>query len=289
MQHYEVVKFLGYGGQGEVYAGCDTRDGKTVCIKFQLPRIDESASHYGDLIRGFVQEAARARFLSGTSWIPRVVDSGWYRDRYCIVMEYVDGILLFDAMIGARPLKDRATVASIIGQLCEALREVHEHGMVHRDVKPENVMLQPDGQLRLLDLGMAVAAGEPTMEPCGTPGFRSPEQGEAQATGVTPLSDVFSLGCMLLEMTIMHLPYEAGRERPGPDSPVLPPKELRLIPGEFRPLAMAMVHRDTAYRPSIREVFDTVRPYLPSVGSRPPVKPLTPDPTEYYRHHAPAL
>ncbi|MEV0279269.1 serine/threonine-protein kinase [Streptomyces sp. NPDC050610] len=289
LERYEVLEALGSGAQGEVFAGLDIRTGDTVTIKFNRRRTFETPSTYGEMARDLVSEADSAKLLSGISRIPTILGRGWHRNQYCIVMEFVDGVLLEDAVLEARPLKDHATVAAIIGQLCEILHKVHSQDLVHRDVKPANIMLAPDGRLWLLDLGFAIKAGDATDRPCGTNGYAPPEQHVPREQGVTPRADVFPLGCMLLEMTIMHLPYADTDERFDTDSLVIPPAMFRLVPSAFRPLALRMVHREPAQRPDVSEVFDCLRPLLPTVGSKPPAKPLCPDPTEYYRRHAPAL
>ncbi|MER5766617.1 serine/threonine-protein kinase [Streptomyces sp. NPDC001985] len=288
LNRYEVLEEVGSGGQGDLYAGFDRETGEKVAIKFQKPRAFESESWYREIGKDFVQEATWGDRLSGVRGIPRILDHGHHGNRYCIVMEFAEGRLLDDVIADARPLKHLPSVASVIGQLCEILSGVHRRGLVHRDVKPENVILGPDGQVWLLDLGLAVGAGVRVEYAGGTIGYAPPEQLDASDRGLTARSDVFALGCLLLEMTIMRLPY-AGRERPEPGCPVLPAEDIELIPGEFRSLALRMVDTVAENRPTVSEVRDELRPFLPVPGSPPPAKPLTPDPTEYYRCPPPAV
>ncbi|MFH8591393.1 hypothetical protein [Streptomyces rimosus] len=105
-------------------------------------------------------------------------------------------------------------------------------------------------------------------------------------------ADIFALGRMTLEMTVMRLPYAGSEGRPalGRSVPILPPDRLAALPVEFAPLALRMVEREAAHHPAhVREVFAARRPYVPAPGSRRPLKPLRPDPTEYYRTHPPTL
>ncbi|MEU7226769.1 serine/threonine-protein kinase [Streptomyces chrestomyceticus] len=286
---YEVLERRASGTQGELFVGCDIENGNKVAIKLQPPNIFESTDDYAELSAELAQEAANGKRLLGVRGIPEVLGTGYHRNRYCIVMEFVDGVLLGDIVADVRPLKDTATTAAIICQLCQILHEVHRRRLVHRDVKPENIMLAPDGRLWLLDFGFAVEPGVPTPWGSGTAGYAPPEQHDANKDGVTPRADIYALGCILLKMTVMHLPYAGADGRPTPEYPVLPPNVLPLVPAPFRSLALRMVDRRPENRPDAREVFSTLRPLLLTVGTHPPAKPLDPDPTEPYLHGVPSI
>lgn len=287
-RRYELLEQVGSGGQGELFAGRDLKTGRKVAVKLQRARTFESDGLYGEIADELAAEGETTASLAGIRGIPRLIGNGLYQNRHCIILEFIDGTVLYDAMISARPIR-LPTAAAIIGQLCEILHMVHARGLVHRDVKPENVILEPDGRVWLIDLGFAIPPGVPTDRGRGTPGYAPPEQFEANASGVTERSDVFALGCMLLEMTVMRLPYAGMAERPQPDCPVLPPDRLALVPQEIRPLTLRMVKRAPENRPHVREVFDHLRRFLPAPDSKSPAKPLRPDPTEYYRTHRPTL
>ncbi|MFI0976533.1 protein kinase [Streptomyces sp. NPDC021093] len=205
-------------------------------------------------------------------------------------MEFVEGRQLHDVLSDALPIRYPEAIASIIGQLCEILREVHDRNLVHCDLKPENVIVQPDGRLRLIDMGLAITAGQKTCDSRGTRGWASPEQSDACTPGLTRQADIFGLGCMLIEMTVMRLPYGGLEELAEPGGPVLPPEKLAALPPEFASLALSMVRWNAEERPAdVREVFEQLRPHLPALGSRWSSKRLRPDPTEYYRTHEPRL
>ncbi|MCM3810761.1 serine/threonine protein kinase [Streptomyces sp. DR7-3] len=289
-KRYEVLDMVGDGGQGDLFLGRDRRSGKRVALKLQKARDLGPESDFSWAGRKLLEEGSRMTMLTGIQAIPEVIATGTHRGRRCLVMEFVEGRQLQNALLAARPVKNPGTVASIIGQLCEILREVHDRNLVHCDLKPENVIVQPDGRLRLIDMGHAIMADEATSHERGTRGWASPEQSDACPSGLTRRADIYGLGCILLEMTVMRLPYGGLEERAQPGGPVLPPDKLAMLPPEFASLALWMVRWDEKERPSdVREVFDQLRAYLPRLGSRRPSKRLRPDPTEYYRTHPPRL
>ncbi|MFF9000350.1 serine/threonine protein kinase [Streptomyces achromogenes] len=292
---YELLEEIGSGGQGELYRARDTMTGRQVAVKLQKARLFERETSYLGLGEDFEAEADATRRLTGIRGIPRVFDfdkGGRGRsggERRCIVLQLIEGAVLYDAMLRARPLRV-PTVAAVIGQLCETLHQVHGRQLVHRDIKPENVILDGDGRVWLIDMGFARYQGEKTDRGEGTPGYVPPDEYDGCPHGVTHQTDVFALGCMILEMTVLRLPYAGMAERPAPDCPVLPPSHLRRVPRELRDLALSMVDRVPANRPrDVQEVFDHLRRFLPTPGSKPSAKPLDPDPTEYYRTHKPGL
>jgi serine/threonine-protein kinase len=288
---YEVMEQVGDGGQADLYAGCERSSGRKVALKIQKERGFEPSQYFKEVAQGFEKEGGRTQTLAGVRGIPEVFAIGYYRERRCIALEFIEGKLLFDSTASARPVKDLGTIASVAGQLCEILDGVHRLNIVHRDLKPENVMVEPDGRIRLLDLGMAISANEDTEEGCGTIGYVPPEQLDRNTAGVTGRADIFALGCILLEMTVMQLPY--GGTRTGllqEGFPVLPPDRLADLPPALGPLMLRMVERLPERRPAdVREVFAALRPHLPVPGSARPRKPLRPDPTEYYRTNPPRL
>ncbi|RPK56831.1 Serine/threonine-protein kinase StkP [Streptomyces sp. ADI96-02] len=288
---YEVLSLVGEGGQGDLYVAYDERTGERVAVKTQKARTVETSSAHWSAGERLAQEGDRMLKLTGIEEIPEIIASGTYRNRRCLVMEYIDGRQLRDAMAEAKPVRDAETVASVIGQLCEILHKVHEKELVHGDLKPENVIVEPDGRLRLIDMGHAVRESVRTEWASGTFGYSAPEQWVGNQKGLTGRADIFALGCVLLEMTVMRLPYGGMEERVTRHHPVLPPDRLEAIPPEFRDLALHMVRWDPEDRPAdVREVFEHIRAYLPTTGSRRrPSKRLDPDATEYYRTRPPRL
>ncbi|MFJ5122734.1 serine/threonine protein kinase [Kitasatospora sp. NPDC088548] len=286
--HYEVLDHIGHGAQADLHLGRDRETGEWVAVKVQREREFESTRTFASLARTISREGrAYQRLISaGSCGTLRLFGAGDYRGHRCIVLEYVDGDLMWDVMNEDRPIREEQTVASIIGQLCETLHDMHDRGFVHRDVKPENIMMEPDGRVRLLDLGLTIGVGKRTPRGCGTIGYAPPEQLDPAPNGVSARADIFALGCLLLEMTVITLPYDGCREGMTCEHPiVLPPHKLDLLPPAFAELALSMVELAPERRPgSVREVYDGLRHLLPRVGGRPPLKPLkAADPTEYYR------
>ena len=232
LDRYEVGRLLGAGGMAEVYEGRDRLLARRVAIKVPLSQ----HAHDPDFAHRFRREAQAAASLSHPG-VVAVYDTGSENGTHFIVMEYVDGRTLKDVIRAEAPLyPDRA--AEISADVCSALAAAHARGMVHRDVKPANIMLMPDGRVKLMDLGIArVAAGETltqTAAMLGTAQYLSPEQ--AQGQEVDYRSDLYSLGCCLYEMLTGTVPFRGAtpvaiayrhvREDPAPPrllNPDIPP------------------------------------------------------------------
>lgn len=210
LAHYEITSHLGTGGMGEVYQASDAKLGRNVAIKL-LP---EAFMHDADRAIRFEREA---RVLASLNH-PRIAaiygieESG---TRKFLVMELVAGQTLADRIArGPLPMDEALKVA---GQIAEALEAAHEKGVIHRDLKPSNIKLTQDGQVKVLDFGLAKAitsdaadtglSNSPTMISAGvtnagiilgTAAYMSPEQ--ARGLSVDARSDIFAFGCVLYEM-----------------------------------------------------------------------------------------
>jgi eukaryotic-like serine/threonine-protein kinase len=232
LDRYEVGRLLGAGGMAEVFEGRDRLLARRVAIKVPLSQ----HAHDPDFAQRFRREAQAAASLSHPG-VVAVYDTGSENGTHFIVMEYVDGRTLKDVIRAEAPLyPDRA--AEITADVCAALGAAHARGLVHRDVKPANIMLMPDGRVKLMDLGIArAAAGETltqTAAMLGTAQYLSPEQ--AQGQEVDFRSDLYSLGCCLYEMLTGTVPFRGAtpvaiayrhvREDPAPPrllNPDVPP------------------------------------------------------------------
>ncbi|HEX8070980.1 MAG TPA: protein kinase [Pyrinomonadaceae bacterium] len=207
--HYEIVRPVGAGGMGEVYLAQDTRLNRRVAIKF-LPSdsaADEQAN--GRLLR----EAQAAAALEHPH-ICAVHEIGEAGGRQFIVMQYVEGETLGDRLKRAPvPLKDALDVAA---QVADALAEAHAHGIMHRDIKPANIIVNPRGQVKVFDFGLAkrivVDSEDKTQKRLsqsgvimGTVAYMSPEQARGQQ--VDARTDVWSLGVVLYEMVAGSNPF----------------------------------------------------------------------------------
>ncbi len=208
--HYKLLKKIGEGGQGEVYQAEDTRLRRIVAIKILPAELvaDEKTR------KRFLREAQLASALDHPN-ICTVYEINEDRGLHFIVMQYLEGKRL-KQMVRGRPL-DMESTLSIAVQLADALAAAHERGVIHRDVKATNVIVNERGQAKILDFGLAKATAknigdESVMEltqagvPFGTAGYMSPEQ--ARGGTIDARSDVFSLGIVIYEMAAGRLPFQ---------------------------------------------------------------------------------
>jgi serine/threonine-protein kinase len=190
---YRIVSFLGRGAMGEVYRADDLRVGHPVALKLlAVPGPGEK-----ELLRRFVVEVRLTRHIAHPN-VCRVYDIGEAEGWHYLSMEYVDGETLGSLLrrIGRMP-PEKAT--DIARQLCAGLAAAHDVGVLHRDIKPSNIMIDGRGRVRLMDFGLAVAAGEAlTGEIAGTPAYMSPEQ--LVGDRVNEQSDLYALGLIFYEL-----------------------------------------------------------------------------------------
>lgn len=219
---YRIVERIGIGGMAEVYRAQDTVLGRIVAVKVMLPQYAADA----EFTRRFRQEAASAANLQ-SPYIVNVYDWGQDEGTYYIVMEYVRGGDLKTA-IRERGRINQRKVAEIASQSCQALSVAHGQDIVHRDVKPQNIMVQPDGNVKVMDFGIARAKNSvktQTSSVLGTAHYISPEQ--AQGKDLTAASDIYSLGVCMYEAITGELPFD------GPDAVSVAMKQVNEKP---RPL-----------------------------------------------------
>jgi serine/threonine-protein kinase len=205
---YELGGVLGRGGMADVRIGRDLRLGRTVAIKQLRPDLASDESFQAR----FRREAQSAAALNHPA-IVAVYDTGEATDSHgnhipYIVMEYVDGQTLRDILRdGRKILPERAL--SIVGDVLSALDYSHRQGIIHRDIKPANVMLTPDGQVKVMDFGIARAIADAsvtqTAAVIGTAQYLSPEQ--ARGETVDARSDIYSTGCLLYELLTGRPPF----------------------------------------------------------------------------------
>lgn len=200
---YMVNRLLGAGGMGEVYLAQDSRLQRPVALKLLAGWLEGNP----DLIQRFFQEALAASALNHPN-IPVVYETGVVAGRHFIASEFVDGTTLTERLReGPLPWREALQIAMQVG---EALHAAHATGIIHRDIKPGNILLGADGRARLVDFGIAKVAGRQVrLEKSvsketrfgivlGTPGYMAPEQ--AQGLRVDPRSDLWSLAAVLHEM-----------------------------------------------------------------------------------------
>ena len=225
---YQIIDELGAGGMGRVYKVHDTELDAQVVLKVLLPEVAAEP----ETISRFRNELKLSRDISHKN-VCRMFDLNISSGSYYITMEYMDGESLKTIIQMTKKLSV-ATAISMTKQICEGLGEAHRHGVVHRDLKPGNVMIDRDGHAKILDFGLARSIESKGITATGiiigTPEYMSPEQ--VLEKTVDRRSDIYSLGVLLYEMLTGQLPFDG-------DSPVrvalkhvkekpIEPKEINL-------------------------------------------------------------
>ena len=216
---YKLIERVGLGGMAEVYRAEDSVLGRTVAVKVMLPQYAADPT----FTKRFRQEAASAANLQ-SPYIVSIYDWGLDGETYYIVMEFLRGTDLKTA-IKERGAINQRKAAEIGSQVAQALSVAHAGGIIHRDIKPQNIMIQPDGNIKVMDFGIARAgdAGlSQTATVLGTAHYVSPEQ--AQGKELTGASDIYSLGVVLYEATTGKLPFD------GQDAVSVAVKQVNEIP-----------------------------------------------------------
>jgi hypothetical protein len=246
---YRIVSLLGRGGMGEVYRAEDLRLNQAVALKFLPAAMSEDQTAR----ERFYQEVRLAREISHAN-VCRVFDIGELDGRLFLTMEYVDGEDLGSLLrrIGQFP---QAKGLDIARQMCAGLAAAHDHGVLHRDLKPGNIMLDGRGRVRITDFGLAMLSENMGAEEvtAGTPAYMAPEQ--LAGVEVTKRSDVYSLGLVLYEIFTGKKAYEAAslgellrlRESSSPSS-------ISALVKDIDPLTERVIQRclerDPAKRPA---------------------------------------
>lgn len=220
---YEITERVGLGGMAEVYRANDKVLGRMVAVKVMLPQYAADPT----FTQRFRQEAASAAKLQ-SPYIVSIYDWGLDGETYYIVMEFLRGTDLKTA-IKERGFINQRKAAEIGSQVAQALSVAHSANIIHRDIKPQNIMIQPDGNIKVMDFGIARAgdAGlSQTATVLGTAHYVSPEQ--AQGKDLGPASDIYSLGVVLYEATTGKLPFD------GQDAVSVAVKQVKEIPAPPR-------------------------------------------------------
>ncbi|MGB2769728.1 MAG: protein kinase [Candidatus Zixiibacteriota bacterium] len=207
VSHYRVVRKLGEGGMGEVYLAEDTKLDRQVALKFLS---EQFASDQNFKVR-FKREAQAAAALNHPNIIT-IHEVAEYEDRPFIAMEFVEGESLKE--LTARKDLSVQKVIDLGIQISQGLAKAHQAGIIHRDVKPQNILIDKDGRARICDFGLAKLRREVmltrTGTTVGTVAYMSPEQGQGKE--VDQRSDIFSLGVVLYEMVTGQLPFKGEHE-----------------------------------------------------------------------------
>jgi serine/threonine-protein kinase len=233
---YKVVRKLGAGGMANVYLAEDQELGRRVAIK----NLNDRHANDEQFVERFRREAKNAAALSHPN-IVSIYDRGEAEGTYYIAMEYLDGRSLKELILTRGPAPLNVTI-EYVRQILSALRFAHRHGIVHRDIKPHNVLVDAEGRVKVTDFGIARAGTSQMTEAgsiVGTAQYLSPEQ--ARGTAVDQRSDLYSLGIVLYELLTGTLPFNGDTpveiamkhlsQTPEPPSHLRPelPRDLDLV------------------------------------------------------------
>ncbi|MEV8312750.1 protein kinase [Streptomyces sp. NPDC059900] len=305
---YELIEEIESGGMGTVWRGYDAVLDREIAVKLIRPDVVASPAQAAEFARRFEREA-RVTARIGHHGVPQVfdavLDEASY-DRLYLVMEYVRGIplrrvLTETAEDGAAARLPVSWAASIAAQVCTVLSYAHAIPVVHRDLKPDNVLIAADGTVKVLDFGIAkllrtdVTRLTATGSRIGTSRYMSPEQ--IDCARITPLSDLYALGCVLHELLAGEPVFSGNSEyqllQQHMDEPPKPLRTLRPeVPEDLEALALDLLAKVPEQRPAdAYAVYERLSPHLPQPGSAAEPVVLThdgspseaPDPTVVYR------
>jgi eukaryotic-like serine/threonine-protein kinase len=270
---YTLVELLGHGGMAKVYLARDNSLDREVALKV----LREQYADDEEFVERFRREAMSAAALNHPG-IVQVYDRGRFEHgTYYIAMEYVPGGTLKERIKGEGNLAPREA-AEIASRVADALAVAHNRGIVHRDIKSQNVLLTASGEAKVSDFGIARAASSKTMTQTntvlGTLAYMSPEQVRGERVG--PASDLYSLGVVLYEMLTGELPYQdddpIATAMKHLDEPPRKPREMNsAVPEELDALVVKLLAKDPEDRyasaASLSEGLRRVRDGLPPLAA----------------------
>ena len=248
VERYEIIEELGKGGMGRVYRVLDTKINEEVALKLIKPEIADSRT-----IERFGNELKIARKISHKN-VCRMYHLSEESGTHYITMEYVPGETL-KGMIRMTKQLSVGTAVNIAKQICEGLEEAHRLGVVHRDLKPQNIMIDKQGNARIMDFGIARSLeSEGTTQPgvmIGTPEYMSPEQTEFREVDLR--SDIYSLGIILFEMLTGRVPFEGETPisvamKHKSEKPPNPAKFNPQIPEDLSQIILTCLEKDREKR-----------------------------------------
>src|SRR5438105_5939992 len=252
---YKVVGRLGTGGMADVFLAEDQQLGRKLALKLLHRRFAED--------EGFVERFRREAQAAAGLQHPNVVgvyDRGAYDGTYYIAMEYLPGRTLKQLIREDAPL-DPVRAIDITIQILKAARFAHHHGVIHRDLKPHNVIIDDSGHVKVTDFGIARAGASDMTETgsiLGTAQYLSPEQ--AQGHAVSSTSDLYSIGVVLYEMLTARVPFDAEQAvtiaiKHVSEAPAAPTAVNPRVPPELEQVVMWALNKSPAGRPANAEQF----------------------------------
>ena len=262
--NYQLLEEIARGGMGIVFRAHDTRLQRTVALKMILDRNLASA----EAVQRFYAEAEMAAGLDHPGIVP-VYDVGVHEGHHYYAMGFIEGPTLAEKL--KRHAYSAHEAARLVIDLARAVAYAHRHGVVHRDLKPGNILLDADGQARITDFGLAKRTDRPshlTMEGqvLGTPGYMAPEQAKGAAQQSGPAADIYALGAILYHLLTGHPPFRSSLDalvQVLEQDPV-PPRVLnRRIPRDLDVICMKCLAKSPADRfQSADELADDLQRFL---------------------------
>lgn len=299
-ERYRLVEQIGVGGMAIVYRAIDQRTGHNVAVKVLRPEFNQDA----EFVSRFQREAEAASKMTHHN-IVNLLDVGMDGDNRYLVMEYVQGKTLKE-LIKEKGRLSPQVAAQITIRILSALQHAHQNGIIHRDIKPQNILVHADGHIKVSDFGIARMANSSTLTKgdsvMGSVHYFSPEQASGQVAGVT--SDLYSVGVVMYEMLTGHVPFDGDspvavamqhlHARPAPIENFAPDS-----PPAINHVCMMAMEKNPKYRyQSALEMAAELRMALegraekmqPRVVDKPIVPPAAPVPSpkaeDTGRHHA---
>ena len=242
---YRLLRLIGQGGNGFVHEALDLVLNRTVAVKLLSQSTGDSLNELED----FLREARTAAILNHPN-IVTIHDTGQSDQKYFIVMEYVNGESLKGFLEARTALLQLSQILNLAKQACLGLDYAHRKGILHRDIKPGNLLVDREGIVKITDFGLARFSTETTRESIvkGTPFYMSPEQ--IQGLNTDPRSDIYALGCTLYRMVAKTPPFTQGNilqqhlsSQPAPPSTLNPE-----IPGALDRLILKCLEKDRDQR-----------------------------------------
>ncbi len=246
---YLIIENLGQGGMGKVYKAIDKKINENIAIKLLRPEIATDAG----TIERFQNELRMARKISHKN-VCRMYHLSEEKSTHYLTMEYVSGEDLKSLIRRIGKLTVGKTV-SVAKQVCDGLSEAHKLGVVHRDLKPQNLMIDNDGNVRIMDFGIAMSLEAKKTSPfeglMGTPAYMSPEQ--VEGSDIDKRTDIYSLGIILYEMVTGQMPFQgdsalgiAIKQKTG--KPIEPKKLNPELPESFNRLILKCLEKNKKLR-----------------------------------------
>ncbi|RJQ53266.1 MAG: Stk1 family PASTA domain-containing Ser/Thr kinase [Actinobacteria bacterium] len=287
---YQVTEKIGGGGMAEVYKAADSVLGRTVAVKVLHPQFARDEN----FVARFRQEAQAAANLSHPN-IVNIYDWGQQDSTYYIIMEFVEGKNLKEIINAQGPLSPKKTM-DVTKQVASALDFAHRRNVIHRDIKPHNIIITPQGEVKVMDFGIARAGADTSLTQTGsilgTAQYISPEQAQGRAVGAG--TDIYSLGVVMYEMLTGDPPFTGENPvsvavKQVNDEPVAPTRINPAIPRELEAIVLrAMAKRPEDRYPTaedMREDIERLEEGAPTeamaaaAGATTVMAPISPPPT----------